>query len=103
MNININDLYFSQNINRVGPVKETKQMENRTDNPFGKSFAEMIVEAQLERERDSCIQDQKKDSEEKNESENKKIVDPISLSYSQMMLNSLLISSSKKDEDKNRK
>lgn len=93
-------LYFSQ-INRVGPIKETNRMENRTDNPSGKSFAEMIVEAQL-RERNNILQDQKKDSEEKSESENKKIVDPVSLSYSQMMLNSL-IASSKKDEDKKRK
>ena len=99
--MDINNLYFSQNVNRVGPVKETKQMENRTDNPSGKSFAEMIVEAQLERERNS-VQDQKKDSEEKTESENKKIIDPVSLSYSQAMLNSL-IASSKKDEDKKRK
>ena len=97
----LSHLYFGQ-INRVGPVKETKQMENRTDNPSGKSFAEMIVEAQLERERNSRVQDQKKDSEEKPESENKKIVDPISLSYSQMVLNSL-VASSKKDEDKKRK
>ena len=97
----LSHLYFGQ-INRVGPVKETKQMENRTDNPSGKSFAEMIVEAQLERERNSRVQDQKKDSEEKPESENKRIVDPISLSYSQMVLNSL-IASSKKDEDKKRK
>ena len=101
--MNINDLYFSQNINRVGPVKEIKQTENRTDNPSVKTFAEMIVEAQLEHERNSSLQDQKKDSEEKSENENKKIVDPISFSYNQMMLNSLLISSSKKDEDKNRK
>ena len=100
--MNINDLYFSQNINRVGPVKEIKRTENRTDNPSGKSFAEMIVEAQLERERNSCVQDQKKDSEEKPESENKKIVDPILLSYNQMVLNSLIVSS-KKDEDKKRK
>ena len=99
--MNINDLYFDQ-FNRVGPVKETKQMENRTDNPSGKSFAEMIVEAQLERERNSRVQDQKKDSEEKNESENKKIVDPVSFSYNQMVLNSLIVSS-KKDEDKKRK
>lgn len=98
MNIN---LYFDQ-FNRVEPVKETKQMENHIDNPSGKSFAEMIVEAQLERERNNNLQNQK-DSEEKSESENKKIVDPVSLSYSQMILNSLLISSSKKDEDKNRK
>lgn len=97
----LSHLYFGQ-INRVGPVKETKQMENHTDNPSGKSFAEMIVEAQLERERNSRVQDQKKDSEEKPESENKRIVDPISLSYSQMVLNSL-VASSKKDEDKKRK
>lgn len=97
----LSHLYFGQ-INRVGPVKETKQMENRTDNPSGKSFAEMIVEAQLERERNSRVQDQKKDSEEKPESENKRVVDPISLSYSQMVLNSL-VASSKKDEDKKRK
>lgn len=97
----LSHLYFGQ-INRVGPVKETKQMENRTDNPSGKSFAEMIVEAQLERERNSRVQDQKKDSEEKPESENKRIVDTISLSYSQMVLNSL-VASSKKDEDKKRK
>jgi len=98
----LSDLYFSQ-INRVGPVKETKRMDNRTDNPSGKSFAEMIVEAQLERERNSR-QGQKKDSEEKPESENKRIVNPISLSYSysQMVLNSLVVSS-KKDEDKKRK
>lgn len=100
--MNINNLYFSQNINRVGPVREIKQTENRTDNPSGKSFAEMIVEAQLERKRNSRVQDQKKDSEEKPESENKRVVDPISLSYSQMVLNSL-IASSKKDEDKKRK
>ena len=100
--MNINDLYFNQNINRVEPVNEIKKTENHTDNPSGKSFAEMIMEAQLERERNSCVQDQKKDSEEKPESENKKIVDPISLSYSQMMLNSLIVSS-KKDEDKKRK
>ena len=100
--MNINNLYFSQNINRVGPVKEIKQTENRTDNPSGKSFAEMIVEAQLERKRNSRVQDQKKDSEEKPESENKRVVDPISLSYSQMVLNSL-VASSKKDEDKKRK
>lgn len=101
--MNINDLYFSQ-FNRVGPVKGINQMENRTDNnPSGKSFAEMIVEAQLERERNIHLQDQKKDSEEKTESEsNKMIVDPISLSYNQMMLNSL-VASSKKDEDKKRK
>ena len=99
--MNINDLYFNQ-INRVGPVKETKQMENRADNPSGKSFAEMIMEAQLEREHNNHLRDQKKDSEEKLESENKRIVDPISLSYSQMMLNSL-IASSKKDENKKRK
>lgn len=97
----LSHLYFGQ-INRVGPVKETKQMENRTDNPSGKSFAEMIVEAQLECERNSRVQDQKKDSEEKPESENKRIVDSISLSYSQMVLNSL-VASSKKDEDKKRK
>lgn len=100
--MNINNLYFSQNINRVGPIKEIKQTENRTDNPSGKSFAEMIVEAQLERKRNSHLQDQKKDSEEKPESENKRVVDPISLSYSQMVLNSL-VASSKKDEDKKRK
>ena len=100
MNV-LNDLYFSQNFNRVGPVKETKQLENRTDNPTGKTFAEMIVEAQLERERNSRVQTQK-EPEEKSESENKRIVDPVSLSYSQMVLNSL-ISSSKKDEDKKRK
>ena len=99
--MNINDLYFSQ-INRVGPIKETNRLENRTDNPTDKTFAEMIVEAQLERERNSSVQDQKKDSEEKNESENKKIVDPVSFSYSQIMLNSI-IASSKKDEDKKRK
>ena len=99
--MNINDLYFSQ-INRVGPIKETNRLENHTDNPTDKTFAEMIVEAQLERERNSSVQDQKKDSEEKTESENKKIVDPVSLSYSQAMLNSL-IASSKKDEDKKRK
>ena len=97
MNIN---LYFDQ-FNRVEPVKETKQMENHIDNPSGKSFAEMIVEAQLERERNNNLQNQK-DSEEKSESENKRIVDPISLSYSQMILNSL-VASSKKDEDKKRK
>ena len=95
----LNHLYFSQ-INRVGPVEKTKQMENHTNNPSGKSFAEMIVEAQLEREHNSSIQNQK-DSEEKPESENKKIVDPVSLSYSQAILNSL-IASSKKDEDKKR-
>ena len=61
----------------------------------------MIVEAQLERERNKNLQNQK-DSEEKSESENKKIVDPVSLSYSQMILNSLIVSS-KKDEDKKRK
>ena len=99
--MNINDLYFNQNFNRVGPIKETNQTENRTDNPSGKSFAEMIVEAQLERERNNKLQNQK-DSEEKSENENKKIVDPISFSYNQMMLNSL-IASSKKDEDKKRK
>ena len=99
--MNINDLYFNQ-INRVEPVKKINKTENHTDNPSGKSFAEMIMEAQLERERNSRVQDQKKDSEEKPESENNKIVDPISLSYSQMMLNSL-IASSKKDEDKKRK
>lgn len=99
--MNISNLYFDQ-FNRVGPVKEIKPMENRTDNPTDKTFAEMIVEAQLERERNSSVQDQKKDSEEKTESENKKIVDPVSLSYSQAMLNSL-IASSKKDEDKKRK
>lgn len=98
--MNINDLYFSQ-INRVEPVKKINQIENRIDNPSGKSFAEMIVEAQLERERNNSLQNQK-DSEEKNESENKRIVDPVSLSYSQAMLNSL-IASSKKDEDKKRK
>ena len=99
--MNISNLYFDQ-FNRVGPVKETNRLENHTDNPSGKSFAEMIVEAQLERKRNNELQDQKKDSEEKNESENKKIVDPISFSYNQMMLNSL-IASSKKDEDKKRK
>ena len=100
--MNINNLYFSQNVNRVGPIKETNQTENRTDNSSGKSFAEMIVEAQLERERNNSLQNQK-DSEEKSESENKRIVvDPISLSYNQMMLNSI-IASSKKDEDKKRK
>lgn len=100
--MNINDLYFSQNVNRVGPIKETNRMENRTDNnPFGKSFAEMIVEAQLERERNNNLQNQK-DSEETSESENKKIVDTVSLLYSQTMLNSL-IDSSKKDENKKRK
>ena len=99
--MNISNLYFDQ-FNRVGPVKETNRLENHTDNPSGKSFAEMIVEAQLERKRNNELQDQKKDSEEKNESENKKIVDPVSFSYSQIMLNSL-IASSKKDEDKKRK
>lgn len=99
--MNISNLYFDQ-FNRVGPVKETNQLENHTDNPSGKSFAEMIVEAQLERKRNNELQDQKKDFEEKNESENKKIVDPVSFSYSQIMLNSL-IASSKKDEDKKRK
>ena len=99
--MNINDLYFSQ-INRVGPIKETNRLENHTYNPSGKSFAEMVVEAQLERKRNNELQDQKKDSEEKNESENKKIVDPVSFSYSQIMLNSI-IASSKKDEDKKRK
>lgn len=99
--MNINDLYFNQ-INRVEPVKKINKMENHTDNPSGKSFAEMIMEAQLEREHNNRLRDQKKDSEEKVESENNKIVDPISLSYSQMMLNSL-IASSKKDEDKKRK
>lgn len=99
--MNINDLYFNQ-INRVEPVKKINKTENHTDNPSGKSFAEMIMEAQLERERNSRVQDQKKNSEEKPESENNKIIDPISLSYSQMMLNSL-IASSKKDEDKKRK
>lgn len=99
--MNISNLYFDQ-FNRVGPVKETNQLENHTDNPSGKSFAEMIVEAQLERKRNNELQDQKKDSEEKNESENKKIVDPVSFSYSQIMLNSI-IASSKKDEDKKRK
>lgn len=99
MNIN---LYFDQ-FNRVEPVKETKQMENHIDNPSGKSFAEMIVEAQLERERNNNNFQNQKDSEEKSESENNKmIVDHISLSYSQMMLNSLIVSS-KKDEDKKRK
>ena len=98
--MNINDLYFNQ-INRVEPVKKINKT-NHTDNPSGKSFAEMIMEAQLERERNSRVQDQKKDSEEKPESENNKIIDPISLSYSQMMLNSLIVSS-KKDEDKKRK
>lgn len=100
--MNISDLYFNQNFNRVGPVKEINRLENRTDNPTGKTFAEMIVEAQLERERNNSIQDQKKEPEEKPESENKRIVDPISLSYSQMILNSL-VASSKKDEDKKRK
>lgn len=99
--MNISNLYFDQ-FNRVGPVKETNRLENHTDNPSGKSFAEMIVEAQLERKRNNELQDQKKDSEEKNESENKKIVDPVSFSYSQIMLNSI-IASSKKDEDKKRK
>ena len=99
--MNISNLYFDQ-FNRVGPVKETNRLENHTDNPSGKSFAEMIVEAQLERKRNNELHDQKKDSEEKNESENKKIVDPVSFSYSQIMLNSL-IASSKKDEDKKRK
>lgn len=99
--MNISNLYFDQ-FNRVGPVKETKQMENRTDNPSGKTFAEMIVEAQLERERNSRVQTQTKEPEEKSESENKRVVDPISLSYNQMMLSSI-ISSSKKDEDKKRK
>ena len=99
--MNISNLYFDQ-FNRVGPVKETNQLENHTDNPSGKSFAEMIVEAQLERKRNNELQDQKKDFEEKNESENKKIVDPVSFSYSQIMLNSL-IASSKKDEAKKRK
>lgn len=99
----LSDLYFSQ-INRVGPVKETNQLENRTDNPSGKTFAEMVVEAQaqLERERNSRVQTQTKEPEEKSESENKRVVDPISLSYNQMMLSSLIISS-KKDEDKRRK
>lgn len=99
--MNINDLYFNQ-INRVEPVKKINKTENHTDNPSGKSFAEMIMEAQLERERNSRVQDQKKNSEEKPESENKRVVDPISLSYNQMVLNSL-IASSKKDEDKKRK
>ena len=99
--MNINDLYFNQ-INRVEPVKKINKMENHTDNPSGKSFAEMIMETQLEREHNNRLRDQKKDSEEKLESENNKIIDPISLSYSQMMLNSL-IASSKKDEDKKRK
>ena len=99
--MNISNLYFDQ-FNRVGPVKETNRLENHTDNPSGKSFAEMIVEAQLERKRNNEFQDQKKDSEEKNESENKKIVDPVSFSYSQIMLNSI-IASSKKDEAKKRK
>lgn len=99
--MNISNLYFDQ-FNRVGPVKETNRLENHTDNPSGKSFAEMIVEAQLERKRNNELQDQKKDSEEKNESENKKIVDPVSFSYSQIMLNSIIVSS-KKDEDKKRK
>ena len=99
--MNISNLYFDQ-FNRVGPVKETNRLENHTDNPSGKSFAEMIVEAQLERKRNNELQDQKKDFEEKNESENKKIVDPVSFSYSQIMLNSI-IASSKKDEDKKRK
>lgn len=97
----LSHLYFGQ-INRVGPVKETKQMENRTDNPSGKSFAEMIAEAQLERERNNRVQTQTKEPEEKSESENKRIVDPISLSYNQMVLNSLVISS-KKEEYKKRK
>ena len=99
--MNISNLYFDQ-FNRVGPVKETNQLENHTDNPSGKSFAEMIVEAQLERKRNNELQDQKKDFEEKNESENKKIVAPVPFSYRQIMLNSL-IASSKKDEDKKRK
>ena len=99
--MNISNLYFDQ-FNRVGPVKETNRLENHTDNPSGKSFAEMIVEAQLERKRNNELQDQKKDSEEKNESENKKIVNPVLLSYNQMVLNSLIVSS-KKDEDKKRK
>ena len=99
--MNISNLYFDQ-FNRVGPVKETNRLENHTDNPSGKSFAEMIVEAQLERKRNNELQDQKKDSEEKPESENKKIVDPVSFSYSQIMLNSIIVSS-KKDEDKKRK
>ena len=99
--MNINDLYFNQ-INRVEPVKKINKMENHTDNPSGKSFAEMIMEAQLERERNSRVQDQKKNSEEKPESENKRIVDPISLSYNQMVLNSLVVSF-KKEEYKKRK
>ena len=97
----LSHLYFGQ-INRVGPVKETKQMDNRVDNPSGKSFAEMIAEAQLERERNNCVQTQTKEPEEKPESENKRIVDPISLSYNQMVLNSLVVSS-KKEEYKKRK
>src|SRR5574344_1889859 len=101
MNV-LNDLYFGQNVNRVGPVKEIKQMENRADNPSGKSFAEMIVEAQLERESNSRVQTQTKEPEEKSESENKRTVDPISLSYNHMVLNSL-VASSKKEEDKKRK
>ena len=99
--MNINDLYFNQ-INRVEPVKKINKTENHTDNPSGKSFAEMIMEAQLERERNSRVQDQKKNSEEKPESENKRIVDPISLSYNQMVLNSLVVSF-KKEEYKKRK
>ena len=99
--MNINDLYFNQ-INRVEPVKKINKTENHTYNPSGKSFAEMIAEAQLERERDSRVQTQTKEPEEKPESENKRIVDPISLSYNQMVLNSLVVSS-KKEEDKKRK
>ena len=99
--MNINDLYFNQ-INRVEPVKKINKTENHTDNPSGKSFAEMIMEAQLERERNNRVQTQTKEPEEKSESENKRIVDPISLSYSQMVLNSLVVSS-KKEEDKKRK
>lgn len=99
--MNISNLYFDQ-FNRVGPVKETNRLENHTDNPSGKSFAEMIVEAQLERKRNNRVQTQTKEPEEKSESENKRIVDPISLSYSQMVLNSLVVSS-KKEEDKKRK
>ena len=99
--MNINDLYFNQ-INRVEPVKKINKTENHTDNPSGKSFAEMIAEAQLERERNNCVQTQTKEPEEKPESENKRIVDPISLSYNQMVLNSLVVSS-KKEEYKKRK
>ena len=90
--MNINNLYFSQNVNRVGPIKETNRMENHTDNnPSGKSFAEMIVEAQLERERNNNNLQNQKDSEEKSESENKNIIDPVLLSYSQMILKSLIV------------